>query len=88
MNPTPREIRRGDNDRTGSGLTAFAELLDVKAVAALLGGCSTRHVYRLSDSGRMPRPIHLGSLIRWRRAELLRWLNDGCPSEPREGCPQ
>ncbi len=55
-----------------------AELLDVKAVALLLGGCSTRHVYRLADAGQMPRPIRLGSLVRWRRAELMSWLAGGC----------
>jgi excisionase family DNA binding protein len=55
-----------------------AELLDVRAVAELLA-CSKRHVYRLSDAGRMPRPVALGRLIRWRRAELLNWVNDGCP---------
>jgi len=56
-----------------------AELLDVRAVAALLGGCSVRHVYRMADAGRMPRPIKLGALVRWRRAELLDWLAAGCP---------
>lgn len=55
-----------------------AELLDVKAVAALLGGCSIRHVYRLADAGRMPRPIKLGTLVRWRRSELISWLDSGC----------
>ena len=63
-----------------------AELFDVKAVALLLGGCSTRHVYRLADAGRMPRPIRLGSLVRWSRAELMTWLDSGCqpvrPSKP------
>lgn len=58
-----------------------AELLDVKAVALVLGGCSTRHVYRLADAGRMPRPIKLGALIRWRRAELEAWIGAGCPSQ-------
>ena len=56
-----------------------AELLDVRAVAAPLGGCSTRHLYRLADAGRMPRPIKLGTLIRWRRAELMRWIAEDCP---------
>ncbi len=36
--------------------TEPARLLDVVAVAALLG-VSTRHVYRLADGGRMPRPF-------------------------------
>ena len=63
-----------------------AELLDVRAVASLLGGCSTRHVYRLADTGRMPRPIRLGTLVRWRRAEVMSWIDGGCqpirPSKP------
>ncbi len=58
-----------------------AELLDVRAVAALLGGCSIRHIFRLADAGRMPRPIKLGSLVRWRRAELQAWIGAGCPSQ-------
>ena len=64
----------GPNPQTGPA----AELIDVKAVAQLLGGCSTRHVYRLSDADRMPRPFRLGSLVRWRRSDLTRWIADGC----------
>lgn len=55
-----------------------AELLDVRSVAVLLGGCSTRHVYRLADAGRMPPPIRLGSLVRWSRAQIMIWLEGGC----------
>lgn len=63
-----------------------AELLDVRAVALLLGGCSTRHVYRLSDAGRMPKPIKLGSLVRWRRAEVMSWIDTDCqPIGPAKG---
>ena len=62
-----------------------AELLDVRAVSELLGGCSTRHVYRLADAGRMPRPVKLGSLVRWRRAELVAWINAGCPTQQPAG---
>lgn len=64
---------------------ALAALLDVQAVADLLG-CSGRHVYRLADRGAMPRPVKLGSLIRWRRSTgdpmtgLDDWLAAGCPS--------
>ena len=56
-----------------------AELLDVQAVAALLG-CSSRHVYRLADAGKMPKPLKLGALVRWRRTELISWLDAGCPA--------
>ena len=57
------------------------ELLDVRDVAALLGRCSIRHVHRLADAGKMPQPIKLGSLVRWRRAELDAWIAAGCPSQ-------
>jgi excisionase family DNA binding protein len=59
-------------------LAALPALLDVRAAAALLG-CSPRHVYRLADAGRMPPPVRLGALVRWRRADLDVWLAEGCP---------
>ncbi len=53
-------------------------LLDVRGVARLLA-CSPRHVYRLSDAGRMPPPVRLGSLVRWVRQAIEHWLAEGCP---------
>ncbi len=55
-------------------------MLSVDDIATNYLGCSTRHVYRLADSGRMPRPIKLGSLVRWPRAVIEQWIADGCPS--------
>lgn len=63
-----------------------AALLDVKAVAALLG-VSCRTVRRLSDSGRMPRPLRLGGCIRWSRSDVEAWIASGCkavrPASPK-----
>ena len=56
-----------------------ATLLDVKQVAAMLC-CSPRHVYRMSDAGAMPRPRHVGALVRWCRSEIEQWVADGCKS--------
>ncbi|MBN1489761.1 MAG: hypothetical protein JXA69_07575 [Phycisphaerae bacterium] len=61
---------------------ATAELIDVNAVAAMLG-CSARHIWRLAEAGpdgysRMPPPVSLGVLKRWRRTELLEWLAQRC----------
>ena len=56
-------------------------LLDVRAVAQLLG-CSARHVYRLADAERMPSPVRLGTLVRWRRSDLDDWLAAGCHAQP------
>lgn len=54
-------------------------LLDVRAVAKMLG-CSARHVYRLSDAGRMPPPVKLGALVRWSKATVEEWIAAGCPA--------
>ena len=54
-------------------------LIDVRQVAEYLS-CSERHVYRLADAGRMPRPVKLGALVRWRRTAIDEWINAGCPS--------
>ena len=56
-----------------------AALLDVGAVAVLCG-CSPRHVRRLADAGKLPEPIRLGMLVRWRRAAIADWIEAGCPS--------
>ena len=55
------------------------QLLDVQAVAETLG-CSPRHVYRLSDAGKMPGPVKLGSLVRWFASAIREWVAQGCPS--------
>jgi len=56
-----------------------AKLLDVRTVADLLG-CSTRHVYRLSDTGKMPAPVKLGFLVRWSASSICAWIDEGCPA--------
>ena len=57
---------------------ASVKLLDVQAVAEMLG-CSSRHIYRLSDGGKMPAPVKLGSLVRWSAAAIREWIDQGCP---------
>jgi predicted DNA-binding transcriptional regulator AlpA len=54
-------------------------MMSVDDVAIEIGCCS-RSVRRWADSGRMPRPIKLGSLVRWPRAVIEQWIADGCPN--------
>lgn len=54
-------------------------LLAVNQLAELLG-CSPRHCYRMADAGKLPRPIKLGSLVRWRADEIDAWVKGGCPA--------
>jgi excisionase family DNA binding protein len=60
-------------------LAALPALLDVRAVAAMLN-CSPRHVYRLADACRMPAPVRIGALVRWRRTDIESWLKARCPA--------
>jgi excisionase family DNA binding protein len=76
LNMTSSVSPRADQGRsTLSG----AALLTVDDVAALLN-VSTRTVRRMADSGAMPRPVKLASLIRWRRDDIDAWVAAGCPS--------
>jgi predicted DNA-binding transcriptional regulator AlpA len=54
-------------------------LADARHVAALLG-ISARHVFRLADAGKMPRPLRLGSAVRWDLDMIEKWISSGCPS--------
>lgn len=71
------------NQPTGGGIAgadrARPDLLDVKQTAGVINA-STRTVYRLTDAGKMPRPVKLGALVRWRRDELAAWIAEGCPA--------
>jgi excisionase family DNA binding protein len=54
-------------------------LLDLREVAQLLH-CSRRHVQRLAERRCMPNPVRLGTLVRWRRADIDYWIAAGCPT--------
>ncbi len=55
-------------------------LLSVAQVASLLS-CSARHVYRLCDTQRIPPPVRLGTLVRWRKGDIEAWIAAGCPAQ-------
>jgi excisionase family DNA binding protein len=61
-----------------------AALLDADETSDFCGW-SRRTTYRLADAGRMPAPIRVGRMTRWRRAELEAWIARGCPDCRVEG---
>jgi len=75
-------VERTDGRDAGPGV--LPAMLTVDQVARVLG-CSPRTVRRLTDSGRMPRPVRLGSLIRWPRETIENWISRGCPRLERRG---
>jgi excisionase family DNA binding protein len=64
--------------KTASPRARRQPMLDVDELAEMLK-CSTRHIYRMSESGRMPAPVRLGSLVRWDQSVIDEWIEDGCP---------
>ena len=75
----------GDVDAVASLAVASTVMGDVDAVAAIIVS-SPRSVRRRSDCGDMPRPVHIGRLVRWRlrtgdpKTGVLDWIEAGCPS--------
>ena len=61
-----------------------AKLVDINTVAVMLG-VSARMVWRLRDSGRMPKPVIIGRLIRWRKDAIEEWIQAGCPAVEQRG---
>lgn len=54
-------------------------LADAKEAAAICG-MSRAAWYKHLSAGKIPRPVKIGSLTRWRRQELMDWIDAGCPT--------
>jgi len=57
--------------------------------AAQLAGCGERTWWRWSRSGLAPRPVKIGrgtrAATRYRRQEILAWIDGGCKPVGRKG---
>lgn len=53
-------------------------LVDVHEVARLLS-ISTRAVFKWVEQGKLPKPLKIGRCCRWRKSELVAWVERGCP---------
>lgn len=67
--------KKVDKVTGGDGRT----MLSVKDLG-IRWGCSERHVRRMADAGRCPRPIKFGSLLKWPVSLIEQWESDGCPN--------
>ena len=56
--------------------TTTSLTLDATEVAQLLG-ISKRTIYRLLDAGQIPKPIKLGNATRWRRSDIVLFVEAG-----------
>lgn len=67
-------------------LERLRELLTA-AEAAEMAGVGKRTWWRYVSGGKAPAPVRLGGgggAVRWRRAELLAWIESGCPRVRKE----
>ena len=53
-------------------------LISAPEVAKILG-ISTRSVWRLRSAGKIVPPIEIGGLVRWKKADILAWIDQDCP---------
>ena len=81
------ESRRAVKRMKSSKKAAFAgeeppwdvNLMVNRRQAAELLQISTRTIDNLKREGRMPQPNRIGRAVRWNRAELVAWVDAGCP---------
>ena len=52
--------------------------LTAREVGQLLG-CSERHIRRMRSAGKLPRPVKIGGAVRYKRNDIEKWLELGCP---------
>lgn len=65
---------------TVDGKQVYSLLLSASDAATLLG-IGSSHLWGLHSSGRLgPLPIKLGRRTLWRRRDLEKWTDAGCPS--------
>ena len=69
------ESSKADRMTDGKGRAMF----DVPALAERWN-VSERSVIRMKNSGRIPRPIKLLSMLRWPISVIEQWESDGCPN--------
>lgn len=55
-------------------------LLSLRDLCKLLGRSSAA-LERDIACGRLPEPIRLGGARKWRKAEILAWVEAGCPCQ-------
>lgn len=65
--------------RPNPGAVRQQLLISAPELAKILD-ISPRSVWRLHSAGKLIAPIRLGGAVRWRLAEVLEWIELGCPA--------
>lgn len=73
----------GEENRDAAG-NADSPLMDVKEAARMLR-ISESMFYKMNKKGKTPPAVMVGKLRRWRKKDLLKWIDDGCPAAGTDG---
>ncbi len=57
-------------------------LLNVKSLAAMLS-VSVRSIWKMDASGKLPEAIRFAGNVRWRKDEIMAWIDSGAPTRER-----
>lgn len=56
------------------------ELLSIRDLSIMLGFKSTK-LWMMRKEGKLPPSVKVGGSIRWTRASIISWINNGCRTE-------
>ena len=62
-----------DSTQAETLLLAAGDVAELLAVSRLT-------IFRWRAAGRLPPPLKIGRVVRWRRLEIETWLAAGCPT--------
>jgi excisionase family DNA binding protein len=48
---------------------------------AIMLACSKRTLYRMRSAGKLPSPLRIGGVVRWRLQDVQDWIAAGCPEQ-------
>jgi predicted DNA-binding transcriptional regulator AlpA len=74
-------LQGNERVRRGHDASNLPALMTVQDVARLMT-VSKRTVWRMRNSGAVPRPVKILGAVRWKGSDIRQWLEAGCPSEP------
>jgi excisionase family DNA binding protein len=80
------EKNTGTQEHKDSRKEEFNALTVNARQAAKMLNVSVRQVWRLCNTGKLPKPIRLGHCVRWRKAELEAFIEAGAPTREQWEC--
>ncbi len=84
MQKKPERPKDSDGKDSLEGVTAeslgTAPIMMTADEIATCLGISSRTVWRLKAKGDLPKSVKIGRAVRWRKSDILAWIEQGCPA--------